>query len=125
MTITPSERLLIDQYMAIYAPIQKASPNYDFIVGDTANTVSKDFFGDSWCKAVAFKTAHNLYMSSLSSSSTGASGNIVVSKTIGPVSLKFSEAQMDNNNTYFMSTFGRMYDELKRSCNSGILTTML
>jgi len=123
MALTESEVLKVKEYITVYYPALLENTNINFLIDDAADTLSPSFFGRHYLKAVAYLTMHNGSIAAQTSSggSTGDAGGVVVQKTIGPVTIKYSDKSSTKEwaALYGSTKFGLMLISLMKLCSGG------
>jgi len=123
MALTPADIATVKTYINVYFPALLESENVDFLINDAADTLSPSFFGRHYLKAVAYLTMHNGSIAAQTSSggSTGDAGGVVVQKTIGPVTIKYSDKSSTKEwaALYGSTKFGLMLISLMKLCSGG------
>lgn len=120
MALTPDELTKVKAYINVYDSTMLTNENLDFVIADSADSLSASFYGDKYTKAVAFLTMHTLSMASRTANGGGADG-FLSEKAIGPVKVKYAEFNFHGRNSALLTTkYGMMLDDLTRSCGSGI-----
>lgn len=113
MALTEQEREKVEQYILMYDPSFLEDSLFNIYLEDAILTVSANFFGNFYYKALALYMLHsNTY-----NKNTDADGGIVASKTIGPVSVTYNTSRQSSNNEFVTTKYGRMYEDLKKSSN--------
>lgn len=114
----------VRQYIAIYASEFIDNPNLDFMIEDQELSTSSIAFGNAWHKAIAFKTAHELQLASLSVSKKGNEVGVVIARSIGPVSIRYAtDKSRRSDGTYNLTLYGKKYLELRDGHVCGIAST--
>ena len=122
MAISAEERTVIEGYIATYEPTFLQNATLAFLESDAALTTSRDYFGELWPKAVALKVCHAITLKNLFGT-TGMGAGMIDTKTIGPVTIKYSNKVEKGTGTYSRTLYGQMYLELRGSLGTGISGT--
>ena len=89
MALTPAQILKVKSYIEVYDATLLTNANLEFVIGDSADSLSASYYGDKYEKAIAFLTMHTLSMASQTANGGGADG-FLSEKAIGPVKVKFA-----------------------------------
>ena len=120
MALTPEQILKVKSYITVYDATLLENANLDFVITDSADSLSASYYGNKYEKAVAFLTMHTLSMGARTANGGGADG-FLSEKAIGPVKVKYAEFNFHGRNSALLTTkYGLMLDDLTRTCGSGI-----
>lgn len=129
MALTPEQIDKIEQYINVYDPNMIGDPNLEFVMEDSADSLSEKCFGKQFEKAVAFLTMHTLTVAAQTSGSSSeggsaATGGAVIQRTIGPITIKWANPKDSHSSKYFdtykTTKYGQMLLDLIQTCTLGM-----
>ena len=120
MALTPEQILKVKSYITVYDSSLLSNTNLDFVIGDSADSLSASYYGVHYEKAIAFLTMHTLSMASRTANGGGADG-FLSEKAIGPVKVKYAEFNFNGRGSALLTTkYGMMLNDLTKTCGTGI-----
>lgn len=119
MPLAVGDSARIDMYVSMYGPEYESDEKLPLFIEEASESVDSAYFGGKVDKAIALLALHNLCLSKQGASA----GGVVVSKTIGPVSVRFAEPRRNGLHSYALTKFGMMYSDLVKSCGCGVSVT--
>ena len=120
MALTPEQILKVKSYIGVYDATLLTNSNLEFVIGDSADSLSASYYGDKYEKAIAFLTMHTLSMASQTANGGGADG-FLSEKAIGPVKVKFASFTFNGRGSALLTTkYGMMLNDLTKTCGAGI-----
>lgn len=128
MALTEAQLQKVKDYVSLYNEDLLDHDYFDFVVEDSADSLSESVFGSRYPKAVALLTMHTLTIATQTSgegSSEGdATGGAVIQRTIGPITIKWASPKDSSNSKYWDSykstKYGLMLIDLIRLCTLGM-----
>ena len=114
MEVRDSERIKV--YFDAVAPAFASDPRYPVFLEIAEDLVDRDFFGDTWPNAMAYRTAHIMEMSNRS----GADAAPATSRREGDIQVSYAASQQNDSDLY-MTSYGKMFLSLVNAKSPGFV----
>lgn len=122
-TLTPEQIVDIKKWIEFYNADLLDNPSLDFVIEDSGNSLSEEYFGKFYCKAVALLVLHTFSIKKQAEIGGGEGGGLLASKTIGPVKVTYASFSGSRSYSVLSTTiYGNMLKDLMNTCGGGAIT---